>query len=41
MVYDPRPLHLRQPDPQAIETLQCDLLAIYEYNRSISGEDKA
>ena len=28
MVYDPRPLHLRQPDPQAVETLRCDLLAI-------------
>ena len=28
MVFDPRPLHLRQPDPEAIEKLRCDLLAI-------------
>ena len=28
MVYDPRPLHLRQPDPQAVENLRCDLLSI-------------
>ena len=28
MVYDPRPLHLRQPDPQATEKLRCDLLTI-------------
>lgn len=28
MVYDPRPLHLRQPDPQAIEALRCDLLVV-------------
>ena len=27
MIYDPWPFHLRQPDPQAIETLWCDLLA--------------
>ena len=30
MVYDPHSLHLRQPDPQAVETLRCDLLAIYK-----------
>ena len=28
MIYDPRPLDLRQPDPQAIETLRYNLLAI-------------
>ena len=28
MAYDPRPLHLWQPDPQAIENLQCDRLTI-------------
>ena len=26
MIYDPRPLHLREVDPQAIEKLRCDLL---------------
>ena len=30
MIYDPRPLHLWQPDPQAIETLRCDLLAMQQ-----------
>ena len=28
MIFDPRPLHLRQPDLNAIEVLRCDLLAI-------------
>ena len=28
MIYDPRPLHLWQPDPKAIENLCCDLLSI-------------
>ena len=27
-VFDPRPLHLRQPDVKAMESLRCDLLAI-------------
>lgn len=28
MIYDPRPLDLRQSDPQAIEALRCNLLSI-------------
>ena len=28
MIFDPRPLHLRKLDTQAIEQLCCDLLAI-------------
>ena len=28
MIYDPQQLHLWQPDPQAVEKLRCDLLAI-------------
>ena len=28
MIYDPRPLHIRQPDPKTTENLCCDLLSI-------------
>ena len=28
MTFDPRPLHLRKPNTQAVEQLRCDLLAI-------------